>query len=465
MATAPTEYRLHSRYQPEREAARFLDHHPLSASCRDIIVLGPGEGYLFTELAKRYPHARLTGIQITGKHEGAPGNQRARALHLFTDPERLSAFLDREVQSENPTNVELVQWPPALRIEAQRAKAALKTLQVWLERLASSYCTTKTFAERWIINAIRSLRLPHAQLEIDRPLGPIVLASAGPSLDTTIDDILKKTPRKTWKLVAVSSAVPALLARDLIPDLVIHSDGGNWAQWHLQEPARKQLPILYQLGASIPSSLEGCPLQLVTTGQAWQQRLLAMRGLRARNTVQRGTVSALALDIALSLTDDAIYLAGLDLDSGAIRSHATPYAFDILAHEGESRTRPLWHWYESRKRLYKESRAMEIYAQWYRERAQSRHARCRVLSTSARPSFGMDGVARITPAKRAGGTISIKTEDASHPWPRRSAEIARELLNDQASHRELAEILGLEAFQPGIDDRLTAILERARGRR
>lgn len=468
MATDPTDTRLHSRYQPAREAARFLDHHPLSPQCTDIIVVGPADGYLFPELAKRYPQAKRIGIQLTRGHDKAPGNSEAHALHLFTDAEGLRLFLDREVRAESPETLGIVQWTPAIRLEAELARGALGTLKTWSERLAASYGTTRAFAERWLVNTIRSLRLSHAHLSLTRPLGPLVLASAGPSLEETADAVLTKTPRSSYTLIAVSSAVPALLARDLVPDLVIASDGGNWAQWHLREVARHQLPLLYQLGAAIPSTMQGAPLQAIATEHAWQQRILGLRGLAPVHSPQRGTVSAVALDIALSLTEDSVYLAGLDLESGAIRSHVRPYAFDALALEVESRRQPLWHWHETRNRRYKESTAMGIYAQWYRERSGRHHARCRILSASGHPCFGMDGVTRIHASGRAGGTISMKMEDTTPRWPPENRVFIRQILDDPQSREELERLLNVGAEhdkERALESRLAHILERAKGRR
>lgn len=73
---------------------------------------------------------------------------------------------------------------------------------------------------------------------------PAVIIASGPSLSKSIDD-LKYAKGKAF-LVAVDSAVPALMKYDIVPDMVITVDSQKNAK-HIEDERAKKIPMLCEL--------------------------------------------------------------------------------------------------------------------------------------------------------------------------------------------------------------------------
>ena len=57
--------RLHSAYNPDREAERYVESVLLDKSPRIIVVTEPAESYLANAFRKRLPHAHLIALRYT----------------------------------------------------------------------------------------------------------------------------------------------------------------------------------------------------------------------------------------------------------------------------------------------------------------------------------------------------------------------------------------------------------------
>jgi hypothetical protein len=133
----------------------------------------------------------------------------------------------------------------------------------------------------------------------------------------------------------------------LNPDLFVMTDPGYWAISHFHHAA-PACPIAMPLSAARglwelslprpfllaqPDSIEGAFLQ-------------ALRPLSAPVIAPHGTVAATALDLARAFTKGPIILAGLDMCTNDIVSHARPNEFETFFQLQSARISPLeglWH--------------------------------------------------------------------------------------------------------------------------
>jgi hypothetical protein len=195
---------------------------------------------------------------------------------------------------------------------------------------------------------------------------PLVVAGAGPSLEEAIPRLAEQKKKSPLFILAVSSAAPALLAADLPPDLVISSDGGNWALLHLYESLREpRSAFAAALSAALPSQFADLPWLPISDGSLWQNTLLRGMGLPFASFPQRGTVTAAALDLAFQLGRGRVYLAGTDLGSRDIQTHARPYSFERLLAEKATRLNPAYSQNFVRASALAASGSNGIYAQWF----------------------------------------------------------------------------------------------------
>jgi hypothetical protein len=137
----------------------------------------------------------------------------------------------------------------ALWDEHRRAASAA------LEAVAADTSTQARFAERWYRNTLVNLRdLTAADAGSWTPSRAVV-AGAGPGLDDALADPgqrqwLEERPRHGGRLLATDTALPALSARGVVPDLVFSLDG-QLATYHHFVPRRPTVPLVADL-ASLP---------------------------------------------------------------------------------------------------------------------------------------------------------------------------------------------------------------------
>jgi hypothetical protein len=81
--------------------------------------------------------------------------------------------------------------------------------------------------------------------------------------------------------------------------------------------------------------------------------------------VQRGTVSASAIDLALALNSGKVFIAGMDLAIRDIRTHIRPYSFDRLLEERASRLNPVYSQAYVRSAGIAGGGSHQIYASWF----------------------------------------------------------------------------------------------------
>jgi hypothetical protein len=204
--------------------------------------------------------------------------------------------------------------------------------------------------------------------------GPLVITGAGPSLEETIPLIRERRRQGGLFVLAAASSVSALLAGDVIPDMVLSTDGGAWALLHLYEALRRpsgMAGFAASLWAALPSQIEALPWLPLSDGSLWQNLLLKAVGCPVLSLPQRGTVTAAALDLAFALSTGPVYIAGTDLACRDLRTHARPYAFDRLAEDSASRLNPAYSASFARAAAQGASKSHGIYADWFRQKLDS----------------------------------------------------------------------------------------------
>jgi hypothetical protein len=202
---------------------------------------------------------------------------------------------------------------------------------------------------------------------------PIVVAAAGPSLETALDAL--EPHRGRFRLWALASAAAACHRRGWKPELVASTDPGFWADRHFDSMVRtrpsRRISLAAHLTARIPPAVLGlCSLALVSPAEAPENDLSTAAGLPSVPGPSRGTSAADALALAASVCSGTVIAAGLDLASRDLRSHCRPYGFDAHVLRSERRLRPgltlIWNReigaFPERLGNWRRGRAFDLYA-------------------------------------------------------------------------------------------------------
>jgi hypothetical protein len=497
---------LHSRYNPQAEAERYLDALSIPPRVRCFILIEPGLGYMIPILSRRFPGARIIVFHVLSR-SGAPSGTPEGTLSGTPDGENTvywdpalgvppEDFLGRELEELagggnrgdpgtgggacgpgfGPESIKIVEWRPSLDLYGESYVKLLAAAVAAVKRFDAERRTVSAFGRRWFRNFFKNLRLPR-RFPLFRGLqeAPILVTGSGPSLEESLPLIKTLWERRSCFIIAASSSVMALFHRGIAPNLVLSTDGGGWALFHLYELFRdKGLDspgggLAASLSAGLPSQCGGLPILGIADGSLWQS--LILRGLALPHLVlpQRGTVTATALDLALALGRGKVIIAGMDLDTRDIRTHARPYGFDRLWREGASRFRGEYTQGFFRQTAAREGGSYRIYAEWFASRLASYGGRLCSLGNN-NPLFA--GLPPVGPEDLPAGAVTtaaatIRPIQPNHAVPirpgnttgtpaGRGLEILRAALEDAGTRqtivKELAPLIFPGKPVPGKDE-------------
>ncbi|MGP1522468.1 MAG: 6-hydroxymethylpterin diphosphokinase MptE-like protein [Treponema sp.] len=373
---------LHSKYNPEEEADKFVRSLSPDFSPFCIIVAGPCLSYCFAPLRKRFPAIPIYAVQyetfFTKKTEqsaplhSACAESTAPAWDSVFCTEHKDALLLAEELFEQ-LGEQLIfgafftVWPPAERLYTEQSRLFWKAVKLLLQKSRDVLATRAFFSRCWLKNTFRFfIRCTHI-CGIEKGHKPILVAASGPSLEASIPYIKKY--RKSFFLIGLSSALQALIENGIYPDLCISTDGGFYAEAHLRilEKVFAQgvpLPLAVSAESRVSSAiLENLPIIPLRYGDGIENRLFEHCRLPAVPALRNGSVSGTAASLALSLTSVAVYFCGLDLENGSGYRHAQPNMLEKNDTLTDNRLRPL-----ATRLSVPENGSLNIYRQWFSSR-------------------------------------------------------------------------------------------------
>jgi hypothetical protein len=358
---------LHSRYNPSAEAEKYINSLNFREGVRFFILLEPGLGYAAGALQKKFPGSVILILHVSDFFASQHNCSETCPAWSPGSGTTLLRFLERHIPDTEAASVALVEWRPSRTAFGRAYVRILEETVEYIKRADANKRTAENFGRRWFRNTFKNLAILK-QAPRYRPFAaPLLVAGAGPSLEEAIKPLGEQKKKAPLFILAVSSAAPALLAADLPPDLILGSDGGNWALLHLYEALRKPPRAVFAaaLTAALPSQFAALPWLPISDGSLWQNTLLQSMGLPFASLPQRGTVTATALDLAFQLCRGNVYIAGADLGHRDIRTHARPYSFERLITERANRLNPGYSQTFFRASAIASSGSHKIYAQWF----------------------------------------------------------------------------------------------------
>ena len=408
MPSAQEAIRLHSRYNPRKEAARYIEAQSFSCNPLFIVVTEPGESYLAQELRARYPEASLLAIcydkalfsESDGLWDGVwrPGTGFEVSSWLFSMiPDEclpLTVFL--------PWKPSDSAWP-SLSAYVWNSIASVIRLQT------SVMYTRSAFGKRWLTNCVRNAILARNLTVGEYTDKPALLVASGPSLES-----LFPFNRESFYVCAVSSGITCLAAHGVTPDLCISTDGGFWALNHFRNLS-DDLTVAFPCEAAIPSRvLERNPVQFLDYGSAIERKLLSIAGVKADAASRNGTVSGTAALYLLEHSSGNVYAAGLDLCPSQSFSHARPNANTSAVDAATSRMRPLC------LALHESSRdtaSLDMYAAWFSSRGDAFKRRFFRIGNAGQPLEGIESLSMRDIGAHAAQAVQVASDTNSTKVP------------------------------------------------
>ena len=370
-ASAYAKNNLHSRYNPQSEAERYIDSLNLKTNIKYFILIEPGRGFLIPVLQEKFKESKIIVLHIE-KQDDLPDIDSDIPVFTGTEPAQVQGFLESNIK-DNIENVKIIEWRPSLNHYKELYVKLLSAVVSFLKRTDAGNRTTALFGKRWVRNFFRNLDTLNKNLLYKQTETPVIITGSGPGLEEALP--LIKDAQNTHLIIAASSSVMALSHSGISADLIISADGGSWALKHLYPCYRESLfnkksggvkALAVNLCAALPSQCEDTPLFLINDGTFWQSVILHELSLPSVIITQKGTVTAAAIELALILSSSNIYLAGMDLSVNDIRTHAKPYSFDNLFLSCANRFNPFYSQCFMRSYYTSKGESLDIYASWFK---------------------------------------------------------------------------------------------------
>jgi len=396
---------LHSAYDPEREARKFVLSQLGERNPTTAIVVGPGLGYIGAELRRRgvftiqvflSPFTYSAAVE-RGDAAWHPDSASAATGDSDTEAqgiEKLRAFLRSLLSDTDTVGLEVLTWSPCLEAFPAQAERAMAAVADVVRESNANLTTIAAFGSRWFRNLCANFRHTKSWRTTPRDCKQVVLVAAGPSLESAIPTLqeLYHANGAGFEIWAVGTALRPLLSAGIEPNMVITSDAGYFALEHLN--AERGSP--YHCIAAPLTAARGLPrraaMQLVVNhGSILEQDLYSHCRLPTIYLPANGTVAGTALELALRVCSGRVVLVGLDLGYRDIQPHARPHSFEHYLWRTESRLRPLYGMFaaqafEHSTRISKRRRStrqLQTYASWFRRRLSQLPERVATLGPSA----------------------------------------------------------------------------------
>jgi len=378
---------LHSRYNPQAEALRYIDSLKLNNEIKYFILIEPGLGYIIPVLREKFTESKIIVLHIDdfSMPEEAEANRfeepdKKQIICRTFPPEaneaEIQIFLEEHIQETNTDFIRIIEWRPSLNYYKDAYIRLFSRTVEFLKRTDAGLRTASVFGRRWFRNFFRNLTYAGNTLLYRQSDLPVIVTGSGPSLEKAMPIIHKVQSR--YLIIAASSSVQALLYNNITPDIITATDGSPWALWHLTYAVRRAysassgaIPVALNLCAALPSQCENSQKLIINDGSLWQSLILKELEIPSVIIPQRGTVSATAAELAMILSTGNIFLAGMDFSNNDIRTHARPYSFDSLFFGRANRLFPVYNELFTRSSLILSGGSMGIYAAWFKKQLYS----------------------------------------------------------------------------------------------
>ena len=374
---------LHSLYDPMREAEQYLGSLSLPSQPHTFLVLGSCLGYLEHRLSSLYPDAKVLSLQFSSFFKGKEVHSLPPSHCWYPDSDRsVEDFLYERLEGADLQELLILSWKPAFQAYPRTAQSVSEQVLQVLREMGRSLPTTYVFGRRWILNAIKNFLFHFPPYRLPTTPHPICIAASGPSLSRNLPYL--RQFRDRYVLWALPSSLFALIEFGLYPDLLIMTDGGNYAPFllypYLRDRNRKKpsLPLAFPLTAAFLPPRASLQPVLFHQGTGIEGQFLSFFPFPLPYVPPNGTVAGTALELALHTTTGPIVFLGLDLCVENSEEHVRPHPFEELLAGKTSRLHGavtpwinrIWDQYpEKITPKHRTSPALQTYAGWFRTHA------------------------------------------------------------------------------------------------
>lgn len=388
---------LHSKYNPSNEGEKFAASVQADFSPLCVILIEPALAYSFSSLKKRFPKAKFVSIRFFKEFTEQKYLKDFSGTFFFDENINLSEELFNFLTEEEICSSLVLEWNPSKLIFPE------ENAKVWIEikkailKARDVLGTRSYFSKRWFKNSVTFFNSVKNTCTVKKMNAPVIVAASGTSLKSSID-FLKKY-RQNYFLIAVSSAFLPLLSNEIIPDIVMSTDGGYWAKKHLDFSFKNKdfskIKFAFSSESNVPKKLleNENIIPLCYDDDEIQKEFFASLGMDFMYGRRNGTVSGTAVEFAVAISSGNVYCVGLDQAPAKGFQHTQPNALETGAEISDFRMKPK----ETRLAFsqFSSQGSLELYRNWFIEKSKTRLKRVSRLSDNFNFEFKLGSIKDI----------------------------------------------------------------------
>lgn len=223
---------LHSKYDPENEAARLIKKWTNIEQYEQVLFVGIGLGYHIKQFANQYPSTKFSIYEPNPEvlvqfftHVNIKDWALTNLRSIFTGTDQQEITFEIQKLLNQGKNILVIPLPTYETIYTNELTFIMKALKEQIQHEKSNLATDAAFQKRWTINAIKNfpyvMKTPNILHDVDSSVfkdKPAIIVSAGPSLSEEFENLRYIKDNGLAYIFSVGSAINALISHDIYPD-------------------------------------------------------------------------------------------------------------------------------------------------------------------------------------------------------------------------------------------------------
>lgn len=326
-------YFLHSKYDPKKEAEVLIERYKDELDKYDhVLFYGVGLGYHVETLLNRYPNMNYSLFEpvpnvfnyfLESNRLDMVDLSRLKNVYIDTEQDDSKDFLIN-IMGNIQERIMLIALPSYERIFKQKFEKFTEDFKAAVTAKYESNYIDNKFSARWTLNSLLNLPVTLTSPNIlsgfesvfkDKPL---IIVSAGPSLEEEYENLRKIKEQKTAFIFAVGSANKALIANGIIPDAVCTYDPQdiNYSVFtKMLEEDVTDVPMIYgtSVGFETLKHYPGPKLHMITSQDTVTPYYMGESDQTLKRINDAPTIAAVTLQLACELGCNPVLLVGQNL--------------------------------------------------------------------------------------------------------------------------------------------------------
>ena len=236
---------LHSRYDPIRESETVIDKLVEKEQIDEnthVVFFGVGLGYHIDAFAERFPDTefslyepspQLFSLLLDEKNLKSSSMKKMVLLHCAGLKVDMVDFFKGLFIRVSEKNVVFISLPIYEQLFEQQYLEFLEQFKKFVREKRMNFHTEYRFQKDWTNNSVKNLKTllntPNILMEHGNRFQkkPVIIISAGPSLDFEIENLRRIKKEGLALLFCVGSAINTLLSYNIYPDAICGFDATN----------------------------------------------------------------------------------------------------------------------------------------------------------------------------------------------------------------------------------------------